>query len=81
MNNGKKEKTIKLEFTRRQLINLATFLNRADLKGGEVAVFVDLMNVLNRANLDDGKREPEAPPQKAPSLGIVDFDKPVVEQK
>lgn len=45
---------INIKLTKKQLNNLKVFLQRTQLRGFEVAAFIELFNLLNNAEMTNG---------------------------
>lgn len=44
---------MKVEMNERMILNLRVFLDRTDLKGGDVPAFVEIQNAINMAKIED----------------------------
>ena len=44
---------MKIEMNERMIANLRVFLDRADLKGGDVPAFVEIQNAINMARVEE----------------------------
>jgi hypothetical protein len=44
---------MKIEMNERMIANLRVFLDRADLKGGDVPAFVEIQNAINMARSEE----------------------------